>query len=51
VRWGEGLPAETVANSASTIAYELFCGVTGRVPCEYVGEGSMKYPMAKAKTA
>lgn len=38
VLWGEGLPAETVANSASTIAYELFCGVTARVPREYVSE-------------
>jgi alanine racemase len=38
VLWGEGLPAETVANSASTIAYELFCGVTARVPREYIGQ-------------
>lgn len=37
VLWGEGLPAETVADAASTIAYELFCGVTSRVPREYVG--------------
>lgn len=29
--WGEGLPAETVAASAGTIAYELFCNVTERV--------------------
>lgn len=36
VLWGEGLPAETVAESASTIAYELFCGVTARVPREYL---------------
>ena len=37
VLWGEGLPAETVAEAASTIAYELFCGVTPRVPRDYVG--------------
>ena len=29
--WGRGLPVETVARRASTIAYELLCGVTGRV--------------------
>lgn len=29
--WGEGLPAETVAAHAGTIAYELLCGVTSRV--------------------
>lgn len=38
VLWGEGLPAETVSESASTIAYELFCGVTARVPREYIRE-------------
>ncbi len=31
VLWGEGLPAEEVARKASTIAYELLCGVTQRV--------------------
>ena len=31
VLWGEGLPAEEVAQWAETIAYELFCGVTQRV--------------------
>ena len=36
ILWGEGLPAEEVAESASTIAYDLFCGVTSRVPREYV---------------
>ena len=36
VLWGEGLPAETVADAASTIAYDLFCGVTARVPREYI---------------
>lgn len=33
VLWGEGLPAEEVAEHAGTIAYELFCGVTSRVRC------------------
>lgn len=35
VLWGSGLPVETVANSAGTIAYELLCGVTRRVPFVY----------------
>lgn len=35
--WGDGLPAEEVAECAGTIAYELFCGVTARVPRIYVG--------------
>ena len=42
ILWGEGLPAEEVAASASTIAYELLCAVTSRVPRVYVdvwGEG------------
>jgi len=30
--WGNGLPADEVADAAGTIAYELFCGVTARVP-------------------
>ncbi|HEX7055229.1 MAG TPA: alanine racemase [Burkholderiales bacterium] len=30
--WGEGLPADEVAASAGTIAYELFCKLTARVP-------------------
>ena len=38
VLWGEGLPAETVARAADTIAYELFCNVAARVPREYVKE-------------
>ena len=29
--WGAGLPAETIAAHAGTIAYELFCGLTQRV--------------------
>lgn len=37
ILWGEGLPAEEIADSASTIAYDLFCGVTTRVPREYQG--------------
>jgi len=35
VLWGEGLPAEEIAESADTIAYELLCGVTNRVKFEY----------------
>jgi alanine racemase len=31
VLWGEGLPAETVAAHAGTIAYDLTCGMTRRV--------------------
>jgi alanine racemase len=31
VLWGDGLPAETVDAHAGSIAYELLCGVTGRV--------------------
>jgi alanine racemase len=37
VLWGDGLPAETVAAHAGTIAYELLCGVTGRVHVELQG--------------
>ncbi|HEY0974304.1 MAG TPA: alanine racemase [Solimonas sp.] len=29
--WGEGLPAEEIAEYAGTLAYELFCGLTQRV--------------------
>jgi alanine racemase len=32
--WGRGLPAERVAASADTIAYELLCGLAGRVHIE-----------------
>jgi alanine racemase len=31
ILWGQGLPAETIAQHAETISYELFCGVTSRV--------------------
>lgn len=31
VLWGEGLPAEEIAEAAGTIAYELLCGITSRV--------------------
>ena len=30
--WGEGLPADEVAASAGTIAYELLCALAARVP-------------------
>lgn len=33
--WGEGLPAEEIAEAAQTISYELFTGVTKRVPRIY----------------
>ena len=32
VLWGQGLPVEEVARSAGTIAYELLCHVTERIP-------------------
>ena len=32
ILWGEGLSADEVAASVGTIAYELFCHVTARVP-------------------
>ncbi len=31
VLWGEGLPAEEIANASDTIAYQLFCGIAKRV--------------------
>lgn len=35
VLWGDGLPVEEVATAAGTIAYELFCRLTGRVKFRY----------------
>ena len=35
VMWGEGVPAESVAPYADTIAYELICGLSGRVDIEW----------------
>ncbi|MCC2655578.1 MAG: alr [Panacagrimonas sp.] len=35
--FGEGLPAEEIAERAGTIVYELFCGLTNRVRFRYVG--------------
>jgi alanine racemase len=35
--WGEGLPAQEVASAAGTIAYQLLCGITRRVPVVEVG--------------
>ena len=32
VLWGEGLPVDDVATSASTVGYELLCAVAPRVP-------------------
>jgi len=34
VLWGVGLPVEVVARAAGTIAYELLCSVSQRVPLE-----------------
>ena len=34
ILWGEGNPAELVAASAGTVAYELLCGLAGRVRVE-----------------
>jgi len=34
VLWGEGLPVEEAAEHAGTIAYELLCRVSARVPIE-----------------
>jgi alanine racemase len=35
ILWGEGLPAEEVAEHAETVAYELLCGVSQRVEHEF----------------
>ena len=32
VLWGEGLPVDDVATAASTVGYQLLCGVSRRVP-------------------
>lgn len=37
VLWGSGLSAEGIAGMAGTIAYELLCGITGRVHVRVVG--------------
>lgn len=37
VLWGQGLPVEEIAKSAGTIAYELLCHVTERIPRVPVG--------------
>ena len=39
VLWGEGLPAEEIAEAADTIAYQLFCNVSKRVRFETVDDG------------
>jgi len=35
ILWGDGLSIDEVARHAGTIAYELMCGVTARVPRHY----------------
>ena len=39
ILWGEGLPADRIAQNAGTIAYELFCQVTTRVQFTEVKNG------------
>jgi alanine racemase len=51
ILWGEGLPAEEIAEFASTIAYDLFCGVTSRVPREYVSETTMSGETERSDSA
>jgi alanine racemase len=36
--WGDGLPVESIASRAGTIAYELLCGITGRVHVQVVDD-------------
>ena len=33
--WGHGLPVDDIAARAGTIAYELLCGISARVPRRY----------------
>ncbi len=35
ILWGEGLSVDVIAEHANTISYDLFCGVTRRVPFIY----------------
>ena len=37
ILWGDELAVEEIAASCGTIAYELLCGVTRRVPMQYAG--------------
>lgn len=37
ILWGDGLPVERIAEAAGTIAYELLCGITGRVHVRVTG--------------
>jgi alanine racemase len=38
ILWGEGLPIDEIAHCASTISYELLCGVTQRVKFVEISE-------------
>jgi len=38
--WGEGLPADEVAQAAGTISYELFCALARRVPVSEAAVGA-----------
>lgn len=42
--WGNGLPAETIATAAQTIAYEILCNVAERVHFRLAGGGSAGGP-------
>jgi len=37
ILWGDGLPVDEIAAAASTISYELLCGVGSRVQFDYTG--------------
>jgi alanine racemase len=39
--WGVGLPAESVAEHASTISYTLYCGITKRVKRHYLNRAAV----------
>ncbi len=42
--WGNGLPVEQLARAAGTIPYALLCGVSLRVPREYIGAPREAFP-------
>ncbi|MFK8026900.1 MAG: alanine racemase [Gammaproteobacteria bacterium] len=33
--WGDDISVTDVANAANTISYELLCGISGRITCQY----------------
>jgi alanine racemase len=38
VLWGQGLPADEIAQAAGTVSYELFCALAQRVPILEINE-------------